>query len=365
MMTTEPDTRPIGRRALRGPRVGDVLAWPGFDVRLATGDIGIDRVIRLAHATELVDPSAFLRGGELIMTVGSELSDDDHCERFVAALMRSGASGIALALGVEGHTPPAGLVLAAERAGIAVLEVPPSLPFVAFTETLQRLSEERGQIERERREDGRMLDFVRRGMASPHVFRDRFPDAVGREYAVLCLPDRVEIVLGGVLVEGWLDEMLVLVVEEPYATAFQGSDQSSLYAAGGPVPLSNLARSLKEAFAAFALAARRGGPAGPRDLATLSGLLERLTADQFAPFRDHIIEPLRRHDARHTGVLLETLTVYIDAGAGVSETAARLGVHPNSVRNRLARVREVTGLDPTGFDDRVALTIAVRNARSG
>lgn len=341
----------------------DVLEWPGFAVRAATGEAGLEREIRLAHATELVDPSGFLRGGELIMTVGSELRDSADCERFVGALLRSGAAGIALAHGVTGHTPPAGLAAAAERAGLAVLEVPPTLPFVAFTEHLQRLREERGRRERERREDGRMLDFVRRGMASPHVFRDRFPDAVGREYSVLCLAEGAVVELGGVLVEGWLDDMLVLVVEEHYASVFRDSEHGLLYAAGGAVPLSNLARSLKEAFAAYALAARRGGPAGPRDLATLSGLLERLTPDQFAPFRDHIVDPLRRYDARHSASLLDTLEAYIDAGGSVTEAAAPLGVHANSVRNRLARVREVTGLDPSDFDDRVALTIAVRDAR--
>jgi len=341
----------------------DVLEWPGFDVRVATSGSGLDREIRLAHATELVDPSAFLRGGELIMTVGSELHDDVDCERFVTALLRSGAAGIALAHGVEGHTPPSGLVPAAERSGLAVLLVPPSVPFVAFTETLQRLHEERGRRDRQRREDGRMLDFVRRGMASPHVFRDRFPDAVGREYIVLCLPEGAELELGGVLVEGWLDEMLVLVVAEPFARSFEDGERDRLFAAGSAVPLSNLARSLKEAFAAFALAARRGGSAGPRDLATLSGLLERMTPDQFAPFRDHIVIPLRRYDARHSAALLATVEAYIDADGVVAEAAALLGVHANSVRNRLARVRDVTGLDPLGSDDRVALTIAVRDAR--
>lgn len=43
--------------------------------------------------------------------------------------------------------------------------------------------------------------------------------------------------------------------------------------------------------------------------------------------------------------LLETVSHYLSAGSSTGRTAAALGIHENSVRNRLARVSELTGLD--------------------
>jgi DNA-binding PucR family transcriptional regulator len=65
--------------------------------------------------------------------------------------------------------------------------------------------------------------------------------------------------------------------------------------------------------------------------------------------------------ARAGGELLETLDGFFAAG-GVLESAARaLFVHPNTVRYRLRRVGEITGLSPLlprdAFALRVALTV--------
>ena len=75
-----------------------------------------------------------------------------------------------------------------------------------------------------------------------------------------------------------------------------------------------------------------------------------------------------RHDvygalARAGGELLETLDAFFAAG-GVLESAARaLFVHPNTVRYRLQRVAEVTGLSPLDPRDAFALRMALAIGR--
>lgn len=54
--------------------------------------------------------------------------------------------------------------------------------------------------------------------------------------------------------------------------------------------------------------------------------------------------------------LLRTLQAYFDSGRSVRETAVRLGVHENTVRHRLGRVHDQTGLDVAG-DSNDQLTI--------
>jgi DNA-binding PucR family transcriptional regulator len=55
--------------------------------------------------------------------------------------------------------------------------------------------------------------------------------------------------------------------------------------------------------------------------------------------------------------LLETAAVYVELGGSLEATARALFVHPNTVRYRLRRVRDLTGWDPT--DPREAFTVHV------
>ena len=52
------------------------------------------------------------------------------------------------------------------------------------------------------------------------------------------------------------------------------------------------------------------------------------------------------------------------ADASVSATAEALGIHANSVRNRLSRIAELTGLDPHSLEDQISLVLAVRGSSS-
>lgn len=358
--------RKVGRPSPYLAVVRDVMEWSELPLTLAAGASGLDRPLRTAHATELVDPRRFLRGDELIMTVGNELIDDEACERFVANLMSSRAAGIALAVGVDGYPTPPGLAPAAERAGLPMFYVPVTVPFLALTEKLQSIAEGRSEHIRLCREEGRMLDHVRRGFASAQVFRERFPTVGGVEYAALCMPAEVSLSLEGVVIEGWIDEITVVIADERVVRQAPKRAGLVVYGTGSGVGPEGLARTLREGLAALAIASRRGHSAGPRDLSTFSGLLERLTPEQFQPFEDHIVKPLLRHDAKHGRSLWPTLVAFIEADASMTATADRLGIHANSVRHRMVRITDITGRDPHRLEDQFALGIAVRGvARRG
>ena len=133
----------------------------------------------------------------------------------------------------------------------------------------------------------------------------------------------------------------------------------------GPVVVGPALPSLADAgeSARAALAAFRAAPAwpsAPRPVASSDLLPERaLAGDPEArrALRQEIFAAL----VRAGGELLETLDAFFAAG-GVLESAARsLYVHPNTVRYRLRRVGEVTGLNPLtardGYTLRLALTL--------
>lgn len=63
--------------------------------------------------------------------------------------------------------------------------------------------------------------------------------------------------------------------------------------------------------------------------------------------------------------LSATLSAYLSTGLRRRQTARALGVHPNTVDNRLRRVASITGLDPTRPDDLPAIRAALATKTKG
>ncbi|MGH3949210.1 MAG: PucR family transcriptional regulator [Pseudonocardiaceae bacterium] len=61
--------------------------------------------------------------------------------------------------------------------------------------------------------------------------------------------------------------------------------------------------------------------------------------------RDPRVTALREHDARHGGGLADSLLAYLDALGDVRAASSALGVHPNTVRYRIRRAGEISGID--------------------
>jgi DNA-binding PucR family transcriptional regulator len=88
----------------------------------------------------------------------------------------------------------------------------------------------------------------------------------------------------------------------------------------------------------------------------LLGLHDRGVLRRFA---DDLLGPLREHDGRSGTELERTLRVFLANDGQWSTTAADLFVHVNTLRNRIARIGELTGRDLARLEDRVDLFLAV------
>jgi DNA-binding PucR family transcriptional regulator len=128
----------------------------------------------------------------------------------------------------------------------------------------------------------------------------------------------------------------------------------------GPV-VKDLMAAVTSARAAVAgLRAAPGWPTAPRPVHADELLPERsLSGDGHArrQLATEVYGPLTMGD----GVLLETVSSYLDSGGSIEATARALFIHPNTVRYRLKRVGDLTGYSPLiprdAFTLRVALTL--------
>jgi DNA-binding PucR family transcriptional regulator len=121
-------------------------------------------------------------------------------------------------------------------------------------------------------------------------------------------------------------------------------------------------RSAEEAIAG--LRAALAWPDAPRPVLAADLLPERaLLGDPAA--KQRLVADIYRPLLDAGSALLETLTTYLQQAASLEAAARMLFVHPNTVRYRLRRVADLTGLAPTDARSAFVLQTALAVGRLG
>lgn len=137
----------------------------------------------------------------------------------------------------------------------------------------------------------------------------------------------------------------------------------------GPAAVEELALARREADECLALHEARGDGIPAYDESWDDILLQRLRAAAGSgrgPTRGPVAA-LIRHDAANGTAFVATLRAWLAAQGDAVAAAARLGVHENTVRNRLRTIIRVARVDLSDPDKRLAMTIelaAVENSQS-
>jgi hypothetical protein len=450
-----------------GPTLKELLGVPSLRLCSHTApDVALGRSVRWAHSTELPDPSAYLRGGELVCTVGTALIDGERCAGFVDAVVGAGAVGICFGVGDVHDDVPRALVDACRATGLPLLVAPHGAPFSAIGEYLasRRVAAETAHLrtrdalmprllaglrahapvidllqEAARLVGGRLelrLDDQTVAVAGAEPAMDALsrttarvgsgelvwtglhkgPDptlveqlsrvlevalgerdveaALERERvgqllllvqerllnpaALTPLLERAELGSADIVVSCWPGGAAALLARrlrpalvgeapgislvltlgtEPVAAAAAELGLPCGY--GSPVALGQLSQGVSQARAALELAPGQGGVVGPAGLLSLEGLLEQQPVARLEPFADQLVGPLLASDTGRGTEHIATLRSFLDNNGSLQATAREQYLHVNTVRHRLARIRELTGRDPLVFSDRVALAIAL------
>jgi GAF domain-containing protein len=86
--------------------------------------------------------------------------------------------------------------------------------------------------------------------------------------------------------------------------------------------------------------------------------LDETPHDRYGQAVDELID----YDRRRNAQLVETLERFLGARCSVAESARKLYIHPNTVRQRLERIERITGLDLRS-EDLLSLELALKVAR--
>jgi sugar diacid utilization regulator len=86
-------------------------------------------------------------------------------------------------------------------------------------------------------------------------------------------------------------------------------------------------------------------------------------AAELQRFYGETLAPLVAYDEQYETDLVQTLETFLDADGNVAGTAQRLFTHRHTVRYRLERVRDLTGLDVSSTDGREKLGLGLKAMR--
>ena len=112
--------------------VRDLLA--DLEVRVLAGEGGLDLPVRWVHISELLDPTPWLSGGEVLLSTGMQLETPERQREFVERLAEHQLAALGFGTGFGHDAVPEALLQAAAEREFPVFEVPYDLPFIAITE---------------------------------------------------------------------------------------------------------------------------------------------------------------------------------------------------------------------------------------
>ncbi|MFJ4952324.1 PucR family transcriptional regulator ligand-binding domain-containing protein [Streptomyces sp. NPDC088760] len=188
-----PPTPPVPLQAL--------LAREDLALRQIAGPADPGIVIHWAHTSEMADPYPYLLGGELLLTAGVHIPEaagsGTYFEDYVSRIVAAGGAALGFGLAPVHDTVPRALVVACERYGLPLLEVPPQTTFSGVARAVWQLMAQARLAELRRVTEAQqsLAAAASRPDPVPSVLRQLAQRLGGR--AVLYGPDGTEVAGAG------------------------------------------------------------------------------------------------------------------------------------------------------------------------
>jgi DNA-binding PucR family transcriptional regulator len=383
---------------------------------LATGEERARVSVRWVHSTELLDPTPWLRGGELLLTTGLQLMGAKPQREFVERLAEREIAGLGFGTGFVHKKVPAAILNTARKRDFPLFEVPYELPFIAVTERVfAQLLDERYEL-LQRNMAGDVLAEALTGRLYPDELQARLrPFGVGESAAVLAFalhePGAAASSLEAILERAGAHSLVALrngllcaVVNcdgqgtsdsaasahgaasaEPSPAAGEAATSANndpmelarrvrgelrarfgdvRAAASRPAPTHNLRRSFHEARCALEAVrlANGGAPevASYKDLGAFQLLLSIQDDDALASYCQSVLGPVESDEGEYGDELLRSLDVFIEQNGHWERAAQMLYCHRHTLRYRIKRVEALTGRDFSHARDRIEFWLALR-----
>lgn len=307
---------------------------------LTAGESGLNTAVSRTHMVETLEiAQSFITAGELIFTTGAGLARPGDQLRLAQAACRGGACGLVLNFGPYIGSVEPGLLSFANQAGFPLFTCPWE---VRMAEIMHRIS---CRIEDDNNAAGPAA-ALKRAILEPEGWRElqslgfspraSFYVAAAADDARFC-SDRGHFFS--------IDGQTIAVFADMDQSQVAGCLRSGCAAAAGPCSSFELGQFYRRALRLLRLHSGESGLFFLEQSGVLQLLLsidDRRTLERYASVS---LGPLLKQDAEKDSRLIQTLETYLHCSGSPADAAARLGVHKNTVTNKLHRCEKLLGLD--------------------
>jgi purine catabolism regulator len=367
---------------------------------LVSGQESAQAHVRWVHSTELTDPTPWLKGGELLLTMGIQLEGPKSQRELIERLADHEIAGLGFGTGFTHKRLPAALVTAARKRAFPLFEVPYELPFIAITErAFTQLVNERYEM-LERNMVGDVLAEALTGHLYPEELQARLrPFGIGEQVAVLAFappdPSAAAALLERILEREKVHNLVAIrgkllcaVIDPDTPGDGRAGEEGPIElarkirgelaerfgevpaAASRPAATHSLRLSFHEARCALEAVrlqdgnAPRGGDvpevASYRDLGAFQLLLSLQDDDALISYCRGVLGPVEQGEGEYGDELLRSLDVFIEHNGHWEKAAGALYCHRHTLRYRIRRVEQLTGRDFSQARDRIEFWLALR-----
>jgi PucR family transcriptional regulator, purine catabolism regulatory protein len=364
--------------------VESLIAELGLE--LASGHESAKAHVRWVHSTELLDPTPWLKGGELLLTMGIQLDGQKAQRELIERLADHEIAGLGFGTGFTHKRLPAALLAAARKRSFPLFEVPHELPFIAITErAFAALVNERYEM-LQRNMVGDVLAEALTGHLYPEEVQARLrPFGIGEQVAVLAFrppdPSAAAALLEQSLAREQVPNLvairagLLCAVIDPGGLdpiELAGTIRGELAARFGEVPAAasragpthSLRLSFHEARCALEAVRLQNGSAPQvasyQDLGAFQLLLSLQDDDALISYCRGVLGPVEQGEGDYGEELLRSLDVFIEHNGHWEKAANALYCHRHTLRYRIRRVEQLTGRDFSNARDRIEFWLALR-----
>jgi len=355
-------------------------------LQLACGQESADAHVRWVHSTELPDPTPWLKGGELLLTTGIQLTGPKVQRELIDRLADHDIAGLGFGTGFAHRRLPAALLTAARNREFPLFEVPYELPFIAITErAFAQLLDERYEL-LQRTMVGDVLAEVLTGHLYPEDLQARLrPFGIGEQVAVLAFrpPDAsaAAAVVERILARERVPSLVAIRAGLLCAVVDPGEDapielarkiRAELASRFGEVRAAasraTATHSLRMAFhearcALEAVRLRNGSApevASYADLGAFQLLLSLQDDDALSSYCRSVLDPIEQGEGDYGDELVRSLDVFIEHNGHWEKAANALFCHRHTLRYRIRRIEQLTGRDFSNARDRIEFWLALR-----
>lgn len=379
--------------------VEEILRLPGLEsLALRAGARNLHRSVRWSYVAENVGIADWVMGGELVFVTGiNHTRDEANLLQLVREGVASGIAGIVILTGDEFiRRIPESVVHLAEVEGLPLIEQPYALKMVIVTHLIGTALVQMTQVKTSRRDilgqllsgDFPSLDIVRR--RAQHL---ELPLEVPRRLVALRVagvdtlfqqhqPEEAERALQLTRqrlldhLESWQQErrerLPVVIQGDLFVLLLADAERAELHALASELQLelaplraylglsaradscAEYPRALLEARQALDVAEGMQAPGGFCDyrelgvLRLLRAIPDRAVVEQF--MKD-TLGPLNEAGRKQPHLLIETLDALAQENGNALKAAQRLGIHRNTLNQRIARIEALSGqsLDDAQF----------------